>query len=112
MNKSTFIIAEAGVNHNGSLHLAKKLIDVAHEAEVDAIKFQTFQADQLVTLHAPKAQYQQENTGKHESQYQMIKKLELSKEDHLLLIDYCRAKQLQFLSTPFDLNSLQLLLKL
>lgn len=107
--KSTFIIAEAGVNHNGSLHLAKKLIDAAVAAGADAVKFQTFQADRLLTSSAPKAAYQTARTRATESQYDMIKKLELSQDDHEKLIGYCRSKQIQFLSTPFDLISVDLL---
>ena len=107
----TYIIAEAGVNHNGSLHLAKKLIDVAAASGADAIKFQTFQADKLLTFTAPKADYQIIATPKAESQYEMIKNLELSLEDHALLVDYCRNKKIQFLSTPFDVESVDLLAK-
>lgn len=105
----TFIIAEAGVNHNGSVTIAKKLIDVAATAKADAVKFQTFRADQLLTTKAPKAAYQLANTLESESQHAMIKKLELSEKDHAELIAYCQQKNIQFLSTPFDLISLDLL---
>lgn len=104
-----FIIAEAGVNHNGSLKLAKKLVDVAVEAGADAVKFQTFKTDRLVIRDSPKAAYQQETTGSEGSQYQMLKQLELGRADHLELIKYCRQKNIMFLSTPFDFESADLL---
>lgn len=108
----TIIIAEAGVNHNGSLVLAKKLIDAAVEAGVDYVKFQTFNAHLLVSKSAQKADYQKVNAQKEESQFEMLKKLELSWEDHLELIYYCQAKNIQFFSTAFDLASLDLLSEL
>lgn len=104
-----FIIAEAGVNHNGSLELAKKLIDVASESGVDAVKFQTFKADKLVSKTAKKAEYQKETTDTNESQYEMIKKLELDEAAHRELIKYCKSKNILFLSTPFDHESIALL---
>jgi len=107
--KQTYIIAEAGVNHNGSLDIAKSLIDVASDSGADAVKFQTFQADKLLVSSAPKADYQKVRTSTSESQYAMIKKLELNVEDHTALIDYCHHQKIQFLSTPFDLESLDLL---
>lgn len=107
-----FIIAEAGVNHNGSLELAKKLIDVACEAGADAVKFQTFRADNLVSKKAQKAKYQKETTDSAESQYDMIKKLELDVAAHHELIDYCKLKNILFLSTPFDHESIALLHRL
>ena len=97
-----FIIAEAGVNHNGSFDLAKKLIDAAADAGADCVKFQTFKADTLASKSAEKAAYQQQTTDSAESQYQMLKKLELPDEWHSLLMDYCREKGIMFLSTPFD----------
>ena len=101
------IIAEAGVNHNGDIFLAKKLIDVAVEAGVDYVKFQTFKSESLVSKSAKKADYQIENTqDATESQLQMLKKLELSHEQHLELIEYCRQKNISFFSTAFDLESL------
>lgn len=106
---STFIIAEAGVNHNGSLELAKQLIDVAADAGADAVKFQTFHAEQLVARHGPKAEYQARTTDAKESQFEMIKKLELTDADHEVLIAHARARDIEFLSTPFDAASLQLL---
>ena len=104
-----FIIAEAGVNHNGSLELAKKLIDVACEAHADAVKFQTFKADKLVSKSAQKAEYQKQTSDANESQYEMIKKLELDEEAHHILMEYCQAKNILFLSTPFDRESIELL---
>ena len=105
----TFIIAEAGVNHNGNLDLAKKLIDVALEAGADAVKFQTFKAETLVSQNAQKAEYQKQTTDKTESQFDMIKKLELDINAHKELIAYCKQKEIMFLSTPFDLDSISLL---
>ena len=105
----TFIIAEAGVNHNGSLELAFNLIDAAKDAGADAVKFQSFKADTLVSKSAEKAKYQKVTTDTSESQYEMIKKLELSLEDHNKLIAYCLKKEIQFLSSPFDLDSIDLL---
>lgn len=104
-----FIIAEAGVNHNGCLKLAKKLIDVAVDAGADAIKFQTFKTDKLVSKTAQKAEYQQQTTNAAESQHEMIKKLELDEVAHHELIAYCKTKNILFLSTPFDHESIELL---
>ncbi|MFW0713417.1 N-acetylneuraminate synthase [Aliarcobacter butzleri] len=108
MNK-VFIIAEAGVNHNGSIELAKKLIDVASESGVDAVKFQTFKAENLVSKNAQKADYQKQTTDKNESQFDMIKKLELDVDTHKELMLYCKTKNIMFLSTPFDHDSIELL---
>ena len=105
----TFIIAEAGVNHNGSFELAKKLIDAAAEAGADCVKFQTFKADTIVSKSAKKADYQQKTTDAAESQYQMLKRLELSESDHRELQKYCRKKGIMFLSTPFDVVSIDFL---
>lgn len=105
----TLIIAEAGVNHNGQLDLAKKLIEVAANAGADYIKFQTFKADNLVSRDALKAEYQKKLTGKSESQYEMIKKLELSKDDHFQLKHFCDNARIKFLSSPFDNDSIDLL---
>lgn len=107
--EKVFIIAEAGVNHNGSIELAKKLIDVASESEADAVKFQTFKAEKLVSKHAQKADYQKETTDKNESQFEMIKKLELDSDTHKELMAYCKTKNIMFLSTPFDHDSIELL---
>ena len=106
---SVFIIAEAGVNHNGSIDLAKKLIDVASDAGADAVKFQSFKAENLATKNAQKAMYQKETTNIEESQFHMLKKLELSTEMHKELISYCRNKKIIFLSSPFDHESIELL---
>ena len=108
--KHTIIIAEAGVNHNGSLELAKQLVNKAVDAGVDYIKFQTFKASKLVTKAAKQAEYQQKNTGKEgDSQYQMLKKLELSPKDHEVLIAYCKEKGIKFFSTAFDFDSIEYL---
>ena len=93
---SVFIIAEAGVNHNGSIDLAKKLIDVASNAGADAVKFQSFKANNLTTKNAQKAMYQKETTNIEESQFDMLKKLELSIEMHKELISYCKNKKIIF----------------
>lgn len=104
-----FIIAEAGVNHNGSLEIAKKLIDAAAEAGADAVKFQTFQAEKLVCSTAQKADYQKKSTDKDESQLAMLKRLELTEEMHKELIQHCVEKNILFLSTPFDIDSANML---
>ncbi len=106
-----FIIAEAGVNHNGSVEIAKKLIDAAALAGADAVKFQTFKAENLVCKDAKKAEYQMESTDNSESQFDMLKKLELTPDMHEQLMDYCKNKNIMFLSTPFDVESLQYLVK-
>lgn len=108
MNK-VFIIAEAGVNHNGNIELAKELIDVASISGADAVKFQTFKAEKLVSKNAQKADYQKQTTNKIESQFDMIKKLELDLDTHKELISYCKTKNIMFLSTPFDNDSIELL---
>lgn len=109
MSESTYIIAEAGVNHNGDMALAKRLVEVAAQAGADAVKFQTFQADKLSTHSAPKAAYQREAGEVGESQHAMLKKLELNREDHLELIAYCAEQGIEFLSTGFDTDSLDML---
>ena len=106
---SVFIIAEAGVNHNGSIDLAYKLIDVAVESGADAVKFQTFKAENIASKNAPKAEYQKQTTDVSESQFDMLKKLELDVETHKELITYCKQKDIIFLSTPFDHESIDLL---
>lgn len=105
------IIAEAGVNHNGDIHLAKELVDVAANAGADYVKFQTFKSESLVAVDARKAEYQVKNMGDDidNSQYQMLKKLELDVDAHRVLIDYCTLKNINFLSTAFDLESIDLL---
>ncbi|MCU0326669.1 MAG: N-acetylneuraminate synthase [Spirosomaceae bacterium] len=105
----TIIIAEAGVNHNGSIELAKRLVDAAAEAGADFVKFQTFKADKIASKQAQKADYQQKTTDKSESQLEMLKRLELSEEAHHELIDYCKTKNIAFLSTAFDFESIELL---
>lgn len=108
----TLIIAEAGVNHNGDISLAKKLIAAAADAGADLVKFQTFSAKNLVSTSAPKAEYQKKTTKGSESQLEMIQKLELSREDHSVLIEECRLKGIGFFSTAFDFQSFGLLLEL
>ncbi len=100
-----FIIAEAGVNHNGSLDIARKLIDTARAAGADAVKFQTFRADRLATPQAPKAEYQKALTDSGESQFDMLRRLELPEAEHPGLVDYCAQQGILFLSTPFDEKS-------
>ena len=106
---SVFIIAEAGVNHNGSIKLAKQLVDVAVNAGADAVKFQSFKAADLVSKNAQKAEYQKTTTDEEESQFDMIKKLELDGHSHRELISYCKSKKIMFLSSPFDMDSIKLL---
>ena len=109
--KHVLVIAEAGVNHNGDMTLAKKLIDAASEAGADYVKFQTFKTENLVSKDAQKAQYQKKNIndGSDDSQFNILKKLELGIENHHELIDYCKHKNIRFLSTAFDLDSIDLL---
>ena len=108
--KKVIIIAEAGVNHNGDIMIAKKLIDVASEAKVDYVKFQSFKADKLVSPIAKKAEYQIKNLkDKDDFQYQMLKRLELSEEDHEELILYCKTKNVKFFSTAFDVDGVSYL---
>jgi len=109
---SVLVIAEAGVNHNGDLALARQLVDVAAQAGADVVKFQTFSADRLVTAAARQADYQTRNTGVEESQHAMLKRLELSREAHLDLIARCREARIEFFSTGFDLDSVDMLLGL
>lgn len=109
INKNILIIAEAGVNHNGDMNIAKKLIDKAVEAKADIVKFQTFKSNCVVSTKAEKAEYQKETTEANENQLDMIKKLELTTENHKILIAYCKEKNIEFVSTPFDLPSIDLL---
>ena len=111
MAQQVLIIAEAGVNHNGSLDIAKKLVDKAVEAGVDIIKFQTFKAEKLVSKSAKQAEYQKKNIGSKadDSQYNMLKRLELSEQDHQELMDYCKKKGIRFWSTAFDFDSIDYL---
>jgi N,N'-diacetyllegionaminate synthase len=106
---SVFIIAEAGVNHNGDIQQALALIDAAVEAGADAVKFQTFKADALVSKTAKQAEYQAQNTGKEQSQYELLKTLELSESEHQQIVDYCQQKGIEFMSTAFDNDSIELL---
>ena len=108
----TIIIAEAGVNHNGDLEMAKSLIDVAADSGADLVKFQSFSADRLVCKVAPKANYQLNSTNKNESQYEMLNKLELSHKMHEELIKHCQSRDIGFFSTAFDIESLQMLREL
>ncbi|MFD1096348.1 N-acetylneuraminate synthase [Salegentibacter chungangensis] len=112
MKNKVLIIAEAGVNHNGNIETAKELIDKASSAGADFVKFQTFKASGLVTKSAERAEYQNSNTENNDSQYEMLKKLELSEDAHNILIEYCKSKGIKFLSTGFDLNTLEFLNKL
>jgi N-acetylneuraminate synthase len=107
-----YVIAEAGVNHNGSVDRALQMIDRAVEAGADAVKFQTFHAEQLVSRSAPKAEYQERATGNQESQLDMVRALELDDAAHRRLVDHCRVRGVQFLSTPFDVASVGLLVSL
>lgn len=108
MNK-VFVIAEAGVNHDGDLNKAIELIDVASDAGADAVKFQTFKAEQLVSEGCPKARYQQETTDSGESQFEMLKRLELRLSDHDCLIAHCKERRIEFMSSPFDEDSVRAL---
>jgi len=111
-NKKVVIIAEAGVNHNGDVNMAKQLIDAAAEAKADYVKFQTFQSNKVISSFAEQASYQYKNTGIKESQLEMVQKLELSKQDHQLLLDHCKKTNIKFFSTSFDLPSTRFLRKL
>ena len=110
--KKVIIIAEAGVNHNGNINIAKRLIDKASDANVDYVKFQTFKANNITSRSASKANYQIKNDVKYESQYEMLKDLELSFEDHLNLVKYCKQRKIKFLSSAFDIDGLNILNKL
>jgi N,N'-diacetyllegionaminate synthase len=109
IENKTFIIAEAGVNHNGNIEIAKKMIEVAKECGADAIKFQTFKAEKVISKYAPKAEYQKQTTGETDSQLEMVKKLELSFDDFIVLKEYCDKLNIMFLSTPFDFESIDFL---
>ena len=107
--QSVYVIAEAGVNHDGDLQRALQLVDIASDAGADAVKFQTFRAEHLTGRSAPKAAYQLETTSESESQFEMIRRLELSESDHQALVEHAGARKIAFMSTPFDLPSLRLL---
>jgi len=110
-NKRAIIIAEAGVNHNGDLSLAKELIDIAVDAKADFVKFQTFKAEKVVSTFASQAEYQTKNTGISESQLEMVRKLELQESDFIELYKYCEESGIKFLSTAFDVESLKFLVE-
>lgn len=109
---SCYIIAEIGVNHAGSVSLAKKMIDAAKNSGADAVKFQTFTADKLVSAKTPKVKYQESTTEKDESHFQMIKSLEFSYEDHIPVFEYCKSVNLDFISTPYDIESAEFLVSI
>lgn len=111
-HERVFIIAEAGVNHNGSIESAKELIDVAADAGADAVKFQTFITEKGMSRYAPKAEYQLMETDANETQFEMVKKLELNQEAHEVLSQYCKTRNIEFMSTPFDLDSVDLLVEM
>ncbi len=110
--RPVFIIAEAGVNHNGSLEMAKRLIEAAAAAGADAVKFQTFKADKIISRFAAKAWYQKQTTDPRENQLELVRKLELDPGAHEQLVIYCQEKKIEFMSTPFDLDSVDLLVQL
>lgn len=112
MNNKTFIIAEAGVNHNGQLELAKQLVDVACKSQADAVKFQTFKAEKISIKNIHKADYQKQTTSSDETQFDMLKRLELSEDDFKHLFQYCQNKEILFLSSPFDVESVDFLYEL
>jgi len=107
--RKTIIIAEAGVNHNGVLSNAKKLVDVAAEAGANFVKFQTFKAEKIASKFAEKANYQKQATSRNENQLEMLRRLELSEQDHIELLEYCAKKSINFLSTAFDVESIKML---
>ena len=109
--QQTLVIAEAGVNHNGDLQLAKKLVDAASDAGADVVKFQTFKSNQLVTDYAKQAAYQKKALAAADGQLAMLKRLELTSH-HIELFEYCQTKDIEFLSTAFDLSSIDLLASL
>ncbi len=109
MKKRCLIIAEAGVNHNGKLSKAKELVNIAVKARADFIKFQIFKTDELVKIDSPRAKYQVINTKKDETQYQMLKKLELSENEFEKIIKYCKKNKIKFLASIFSINLLEIL---
>ena len=108
----TYVIAEIGVNHNNNLNFAKKIIDYCVKEKIDAVKFQTFSADRLALKKTPKVFYQKLNKRDNETHYEMLKKLQLSHKDHKILIDYCKKKKIEFISTPYDIESAKFLISL
>ena len=111
VTNKTFIIAEIGVNHNGSIKIAKKLILSAKKNNADAVKFQTFNADRLAFKYTPKVKYQKKNSKKKETHFQMLRRLQLNEAQHLQLINFCKRKKIEFLSTPYDVEDAKLLVK-
>ncbi|WP_454442543.1 N-acetylneuraminate synthase family protein [Vibrio bathopelagicus] len=109
---SCYIIAEIGVNHSGSVEVAKEMIDAAKKSGADAVKFQTFTAEKLVSSNTPKVKYQESTTDKDESHYQMIKSLEFSYEDHIPVFEYCKESNIDFISTPYDIESASFLVSI
>jgi len=110
--QKSFIIAEAGVNHNGDFNLALQLVNVAVAAGADAVKFQTFKAEKIITADAPKANYQKDSADPDDSQMKMLRKVELDESAHEKLFRYCNEKEIVFLSSPFDIESIDLLFRL
>ena len=109
MSRKTFVIAEIGVNHNGDVNKATELVDAAVEAKASAVKFQTFNVNDLTTRSASLAQYQTRSNISDETQYSMLEKLQLNQEDHRQLDEYCRINKIEFMSTAFDIGSLDFL---
>jgi len=109
MKNKIFLIAEIGVNHNGDMHIAKRMIDAAKSSGADAVKFQTFTAEALVSQGTPKVRYQESTTSPEETHFEMIQKLELKRDDHFLLKTYCEEVGIEFLSTPYDIDSAKFL---
>jgi N,N'-diacetyllegionaminate synthase len=112
MSKKVYIIAEIGINHNGRINTAKKLIDIAKKGGADAVKFQTYITEKLISKNEELMPYQKKNIKKKINQYQMLKKNELNISDHKRLIKYCKKKKIEFISTPYDIDSAKLLIKL
>ncbi len=112
VDMSVFIIAEAGVNHNGDIRIAKRLIDQAKKSGADAVKFQTFIADKMISVHAPKAEYQKKTTHQKDSHLEIVKNLELNEKAHRELLVHCKKKKILFLSSPFEVESINLLKRL
>ena len=110
MNKKVYIIAEIGINHNGRINTAKKLINIAKNAGANAVKFQTYITEKLISKNEELMPYQKKNINKKINQYQMLKKNELSINDHKILIKYCKKKKIEFISTPYDIYSAKLLI--
>lgn len=105
MNKKVFIIAEAGINHNGKMRLAKKLVDISKKAGADAVKFQTFKAENVISKYAKKLKYQKNKNTDNQSQLEMLKSYELNEKNFIDLKKYCRKKKIIFMSTPKDIRS-------